>query len=104
MLEHYEERNSECNKGQIYKGQLCNLGVFTLKQAYDRVVSERQQVPPENTKLFNEIRLQPNIFPDFPRRPGVDDRTDMNCNYVVFDPTTEIVHFYSRIPGTKNCP
>lgn len=99
MLEYYEGRNNECNKGQW-----CYMGVFTLKQAYDRVVTERGEVPIEQTLLLSEIKLEPHIYPDFPRRPGVDDRTDWFCNYVVHNPKTHIVHFYSRIPNTQNCP
>lgn len=99
LLEYYEQRNPVCNKGQF-----CYIGTITLKQAYDRVVTERQEVPVENTLLLNEIKLETHVYPNFPRRPGVDDRLDWFCNYVVHDSTTQIVHFYSRIPGTKNCP
>jgi hypothetical protein len=98
-LEYYEGRNSECNKGQW-----CYIGVYTLKQGYDRVVIERSEVPIEKTLLLSEIKLEPHIYPDFPRRPGVDDRSEWFCNYVVHNPKTQIVHFYSRIPNTQNCP
>lgn len=51
--------------------------------------------------LLYEDKLTPELYPDFPRRPGVDN---FYCNYIVHDPTEEIVYFYSRIVGSKNCP
>jgi hypothetical protein len=51
--------------------------------------------------LLYEDKLIPELYPDFPRRPGVDN---FYCNYIVHDPTEKEIYFYSRIVGSKNCP
>lgn len=125
MMDFYEGRNLDCTPMND-----CLMGTATMLLAYEQHIQEQftQQQHHEdsdnNTATWNgyntssvmdfdtsitlfgsylllEDKLIPELYPDFPRRPGVDN---FYCNYVVHDPTTKEIYFYSRIVGSKNCP
>lgn len=122
MMAYYEGRNENCTRANE-----CLMGTKTMLQAYERYAQESQQqkekqssqsynttmqrnirtadklqtTTPSSTTLLFEDKLTPELYPGFPRRPGVDN---FYCNYIVHSPTENFVHFYSRIIGSKNCP
>lgn len=64
-----------------------------MKKAYEHLFKY------DDTFLLQEIQLlESNDYPDFPVQKGGKD-----CNYVVHDPRTKTIYFYSRTEGAEFC-
>mmetsp|Transcript_2367 Transcript_2367/g.3506 ORF Transcript_2367/g.3506 Transcript_2367/m.3506 type:complete len:442 (+) Transcript_2367:162-1487(+) len=77
------------------------MGTRTLKEAF-AILPESAR---GETLILQEIELsgerKTSWYPNVERRVSPDDKCC--CNFVVHDPRTRVVHFYSRFVGTTFC-